>query len=69
MDRLSAYTSATSINSLDALLRLKGYVILDDFSMRMLANPEIQNYLRNRTPNVVIKSDFNLFIWVLPDPT
>jgi hypothetical protein len=64
-DQASAYTSATPVNSLDDLLKLNGYVILDDFSLRMLTSREIQNYLKNLTPNVVIKGNFNLFVWVL----
>ena len=61
------YTEATLVTSLQELLSINGYLILDDFGLRMLANKEIQEYLANRTPNLVIKHEHNVFVWILDD--
>ncbi len=59
------YRTATPIHSLDELLRLDGYLVLDDLGLRMLANPEIKTYLENLTPNAIVKGEFNVFVWLL----
>ena len=60
-----SYTSATVIHSLQELLSIKGYLILDDFGLRMLVDQEIRQYLASKTPNAILKHEFNVFIWVL----
>jgi hypothetical protein len=62
---VESYTAAYTVRSVDDLLGIKGYLILDDFGLRMLANKDIQKYLLNRTPNAVLKHEYNVFIWLL----
>jgi hypothetical protein len=59
------YTTAATIRSLDELLAVRGYLILDDFGLRMLVNKDIRSYLAKTTPNAVLKHRYNVFVWIL----
>jgi len=61
----ASYTSAEVVLSLDDLLRIKGYLILDDFAFRMLVNDEIRNYLLNHEPNAILPGRVSVFIWLM----
>ena len=63
------YTLAETINDIDRLLSLNGYVVLDDLGLRMLHNVQIKNYLMNKRPNAIIPGNFPAYIWLLtPTP-
>lgn len=59
------YTTAFVIKNLDELLSINGYVILDDFGLRMLLNKEIRGYLSGKKPSAIIPGPFNVYIWLL----
>ncbi|MBN2087470.1 glycosyltransferase family 39 protein [Candidatus Peregrinibacteria bacterium] len=59
----SNYSNAEVINSLDELLSINGYLILDNYGLRMLRDEDVRNYLGPLNPTEIIKGDFDLMIW------
>lgn len=59
------HSTAKIVKSLDRLLSLSGYLFADEFSLRMMENRDIRNYLRQHKPNAILKSDYLIFIWEL----
>jgi hypothetical protein len=60
----ASYTSAKTINNLNELMSIKGYIIMDDFSIRMLLDENIKQYLSHRQPDLIIKDDYNIYVWL-----
>lgn len=61
------YGTSPAVRTVDQLMTLDGYLILDDLGLRMLALPEIRDLLENQTPNAIVRGPFNVFVWVLGD--
>jgi hypothetical protein len=63
----SVYSAAEPVRSVEELERLRGYVVLDDFSLRMLANGGIRDWLAARPPLGVFKGGAfgRAYVWRL----
>jgi len=64
IQRQAPYAQAETITSLDQLLSINGYLILDDFSLRMIADPAIRDYLTRHRYNAYLPGLFNTYVWI-----
>jgi len=60
-------TSAALVTDGSKFLKLRGYALLDDFGLRMLAVPEVQQYFLSTKPNAILPGKYPVYIWIL-DP-
>lgn len=59
------YTTAVIVANVRELMELDAYVMLDDFALRMIADEGIRNYFATHTPNAIVRSSYNIYIWIL----
>ena len=59
------YSRARVVGSAAELVAANGYVVIDDFSLRMLVDQETQHLLLTRPPDQIIDGprNFDVFIW------
>lgn len=60
------YTRAHTITSLEELLQVRGYVILDEMGFKMLTNDRIGEYLGRRQPAAVFHGFPEIRVWKQP---
>jgi len=59
----ASYSLARTIHSVEELMGLKGYVILDEMGLAMLCNETLRKYLQSRKPDFVIPGFYKIYIW------
>lgn len=59
------YTRAQVVNRWADLKGFRGYIVLDDLGLRMIADPIIRQRLANRRPNAFIPGEFRIWIWIV----
>jgi hypothetical protein len=58
------HTTAKVVQSLEELVSIPGYLMMDDMALRMLGDKRIASYLRSTPPDAVIADRFNVLIWL-----
>ncbi|MCB1069548.1 MAG: hypothetical protein H7A43_03800 [Verrucomicrobia bacterium] len=61
---VAPYSAAKPIRNATDLVHSGGYILLDDFGLRMLANPDLKQLLSMTKPNAVIPGPFPVYIWL-----
>jgi 4-amino-4-deoxy-L-arabinose transferase-like glycosyltransferase len=65
--KVSNYSTAEPVDSLETLRSSGGYVVLDNYGLEMLANRDIRAYLNERDPLHVVESrggySYRILIW------
>jgi hypothetical protein len=59
------YVPATVVGSVAELESIRGYAILDDFGLRMLANTDIRRHLLDTPPCFETGGSDRLYVWRL----
>jgi hypothetical protein len=59
------HTRADIVHTLAQLLATDGYLILDEFALRMIGDPAIAEFVRRTPPNACVASKDCVFIWLL----
>jgi hypothetical protein len=62
-----AFTTATVIDNMAMLTNISGYVVLDDFALRMIARDDIKAYFLSHKPNAILRSRYSVYLWILKD--
>lgn len=60
------YVRSEPVPSLEKLLRTRGYLIMDDFSIEHVSNPAIRHWLKRTRPDLAIMDKEGVFVWRLP---
>jgi len=59
----ASYSRAHTVHSIDELIALKGYIILDEMGLTMLCDKRMQIYLQGQKPDIVIPGFYKIYIW------
>ena len=59
----ASYSLARTIHSVEELIGLKGYVILDEMGLTMLCNDTLRKYLQSQKPDFIIPGFYKIYIW------
>lgn len=62
---VSYYAKAEVIRNIEQLQNLKGYLLMDDFSLQSLLDPALMAALAGWPPDAIISGDFPIYIWIL----
>ena len=59
------FSSAQTLYNFEDLISTRGYLILDAYSWRTIAGPNIRNYLSEHKPNAIVPGISDIYIWIM----